>query len=159
MVSQENQYNLNQNIEKENNSNNQAAGKLVGEINPDNFTFESNNFIPKVKSEIKHENSEKSPLIVTNAQSLIESNSSKVKMLPLREAKNNAKNFVEENDSSETNLECAEEIQRNSEKVPSRLGHLQYGCPFCSKIMGNPSHMKLHILAYSNSHWRKTICL
>ena len=139
---------MNQNIEKENDSNDQVAGKLVGEINPDNFTFESNNFITKVKSEIKHENSEKSPLIVTNAQSLNESNSSKVKTLPLTEAKNNAKNFVDENDSSNANLENAKENQRNSEKVSIRLGHLQYG-PFCSKIMGKTSHMKLHILTHT----------
>ena len=53
--------------QKENDSKVQADGKLVGEINPDNFTYESD-FMPKVKAEIKQENSEEKELPLNEAK-------------------------------------------------------------------------------------------
>ena len=81
-VSQEHKKNLSQ---KENHSKVHTTRELVGEINPDNFTYESD-FMPKIKTEIKQENFEELPLLVTNVQSLNEPSKSKVKKLPLEEA-------------------------------------------------------------------------
>ena len=120
--------------EKENDPKVQTAGKLVGEINPDNFTYESD-FMPKVKPEIKQENHEELPLLVTNAQSLNEPPKPKVEKLPLDEA---------ENDANKPQSDGSNTIS-NSENVPIRHGPNQFGCPYCLKMMQSFTNMKSHI--------------
>ena len=115
LFSQENQKDLNQNNDKENDPKFQADGKLVGEINPDNFTYEID-FMPKVKTEIKQENSKP-----------------KEEKLPL-----------DENDANKPQFDGSNTIS-NSENAPIRHGNHKFGCPFCPKLMQNPTNMKLHI--------------
>jgi len=130
--SQENQNNLDQNNDKENDPKVQVDGKLAGEINPDNFTYESD-FMPKVKTEIKQENSEEIPLLVTNVQSLNEPSKPKEEKLPL-----------DENDANKPQSDGSKTISK-SENVPIRHGPNQFGCPYCPKMMQYFANMKLHI--------------
>ena len=130
-VSQENQNNDRENYPKV-----QVDGKLVGEINPDNFANESD-FIPKIKKEIKQENSEEPPLPVTNVQFLDETTKSKVKKLD--EAENDA-NKPQSDDSNTIS---------NSENVPIGLGPDKFGCPFCPKLMKKAFNMKVHIMTHT----------
>ena len=111
---------------------------MVGEINPDNFANESD-FMPKVKAEIKQENSEEHPLLVTNVQSLNQPTKTKVKKLPLDEA---------ENDANKPQSDGSDTIS-NSENVPIRHGPNQFGCPFCPKLMQYFAQMKLHIRSHT----------
>ena len=124
--------------DKENDPKVQVDGKIVGEINPDNFTYESD-FMPKVKPEIKQENSEELPLLVTNVQSLNQPPKTKVKKLPLDEA---------ENDANKPQSVGSNTIS-NSENVPIRHGPNQFGCPFCPKLMQYFANMKLHITMHT----------
>ena len=124
--------------EKENDPKVQTAGKLVGEINPDNFTYESD-FMPKVKPEIKQENHEELPLLVTNAQSLNEPPKPKVEKLPMNEAENNA-NKLQSNSSNTIS---------DPKNAPIRHGPKKYGCPFCPKFMQHSGNMKLHIRSHT----------
>ena len=124
---QENQNNLDQNNDKENDPKVQVDGKLVGEINPDNFTYESD-FMPKVKPEIKQENHEELPLLVTNVQSLNEPSKPKEEKLPL-----------DENDVNKP----------QSENAPIRLEPHKFGCPFCPKLMQTSAHMIMHIRTHT----------
>ena len=106
--------------QKENDSKVQADGKLVGEINPDNFTYESD-FMPKVKAEIKQENSEE-------------------KELPLNEAKD---------DPNKPHYDDFNTISNSNENVPIRHGPKKFGCPFCPKLLEKSATMKLHIMAHT----------
>ena len=130
-VSQENQNNDRENYPKV-----QVDGKLVGEINPDNFANESD-FIPKIKKEIKQENSEEPPLPVTNVQFLDETTKSKVKKLD--EA---------ENDANKPQSEGSSTIS-NSGNAPIRHGPKEFGCPFCQKLMSSSKDMKVHIRTHT----------
>ena len=131
---------MNQNNDKENDPKVQVDGKLVGEINPDNFTYESD-FMPKVKPEAKQENSEEIPLLVTNVQSLNEPPKPKVEKLPMNEA---------ENDANKPQCDGSNTIS-NSENVPIRHGPNQFGCPFCPKLMNSKDswNMKMHIRTHT----------
>ena len=130
----------NLNLNNQTDSKVQATEKLAGEINPDNFTFQSN-FNPNVKTEIKHENSDEDPLLVTNVRSLNEP--SKSKQLPLKNAENINKN-------AKSQSECSNSESGNATNKPIRLGRLRYGCPICSEEMSNYSGMKSHILTHSD---------
>ena len=114
------------------NLSNDSKGKLVQEINPDNFAYESE-FTPKFKQEIKQENSEKPSLLVTNVQSLKKPNTSKHESDPRSES------------DTENRSNASEENEENLGKEPIKLGPQKYGCPFCSKIMQKPSEVKKHI--------------
>ena len=130
----------NLNLNNQTDSKVQATEKLAGEINPDNFTFQSN-FNPNVKTEIKHENSDEDPLLVTNVRSLNEP--SKSKQLPLKNAENINKN-------AKSQSECSNSESGNATNKPIRLGRLRYGCPICSEEMSNYSDMKSHILTHTD---------
>ena len=143
-ASQENQNNLNQTNDKENDPKVQVDGKLVGEINPDNFTYESD-FMPKVKKEIKQENSEDHSLLATNAQSPNEPFNSKDQYLPLREDPNYAKKVFKSatkpiSDGFDKDLEYFGNFR-------VKLGPKTYRCPFCYRNMSGPSYLKIHINA------------
>ena len=139
-VSQENQNNRRDNFPKV-----QVDGKLVGEINPDNFANESD-FIPNVKKEIKQENSEELSLLVTNVQSLNEPPKSKVKKLPL-------------NEKDANNIQSNRPKSSNSENAPIRHGPNQFGCPFCPKLMPDSRDMKLHIMTHTGERpWKCNDC-
>ena len=128
LISQEQKKNLNQKAFPKV----KADGKLVGEINPDNFTYESD-LIPKVKTEIKQEYSDELPLLVTNDQSLNDTPKSK------EEAENGANKL--QSDGSNT--------ISDPENAPIRHGHKKYGCPFCPKLTRIKSNMKLHIRSHT----------
>ena len=115
-----------------------AEGKLVGEINPDNFANESD-FIPNVKKEIKQENSEELSLLVTNVQSLNKPPMPKVEKLPLSET---------ENDANKPQSDGSNTISK-SENAPIRHGPNNFGCPFCPKLMPNSGNMKMHIRSHT----------
>ena len=127
---------MDQNNDKENDPKIQVDGKLVGEINPDNFTYESD-FMPKVKPEMKQENSEELPLLVTNVQSLNEPPKPKEEKLPLDE------NYAKNPQSDDTS------IIPNSENAPIEYGPHKFGCPFCSQLMYDSGDMKLHITKHT----------
>ena len=123
---------MNQNNDKENDPNVQVDGKLVGEINPDNFTYESD-FMPKVKKEIKKENSEELPLLVTNVQSPNEPLKSKDKVF-----KSATKPLIDGFD-------------KDSEYFGSfrvKTGPNTYRCPFCYRNLSGPSYLNKHVNAH-----------
>ena len=96
-------------------------------------------------------------LLVTNVRSLSEGKKpEKSKILPrksqrqaLKESKTTANRLVTETAISkpeeDSNLDSGEENQN----VPIKLGAQKYGCPFCTKITQNCSHMKQHILSHT----------
>ena len=129
---------MNQNSDKENDPKVQVDGKLVGEINPDNFANESD-FIPNVKKEIKQENSEELSLLVTNVQSLNKPPMPKVEELPLSET---------ETDANKPQSDGSNTISK-PENAPIRHGPNQFGCPFCPKLMPHSTKMKLHIMKHT----------
>ena len=104
-----------------------------------------------------NENSEEPMLLVTNVRSLSEENKpERSKKLPrksqrqaLKEAKTTANRLVTETaileSEEDSNLDSGEENQN----VPIKLGAQKYGCPFCTKITQNCSHMKQHILSHT----------
>ena len=108
-------------------------GKLVGEINPDNFTYERD-FMPKVKPEIKQENSEE---LVTNVQSLNERSKPKEEKLHL-----------DENNANKPQSDGSNKISK-PENAPIRHGPKQFGCPFCQKLMSSSKDMKVHIRSHT----------
>ena len=139
-VSQENQTNDKENDPK-------VDGKLVGEINPDNFTFESNSN-PIMKTEIKYENSEDPPLLVTNVRSLNEPLKSKGKKLPLRDAENKNVSDKSLNKTAKSPSEYSNSESGNDTNEPIKLGPKRYGCPFCCMEMSRPTTMEMHILTH-----------
>ena len=75
----------------------------------------------------------------------------------MREAKNAANgNLVEtailepgDDFSSGSEIEDASNTSEETKNQPIKLGFQKYGCPFCSKIMPFPYHMKRHILTHT----------
>ena len=134
LVSQEHKKKSNQ--KEKNISKVQADGKLVGEINLDNFANESD-FIPNVKTEIKQEDSEELPFLATNVQSLDEPPRQKEEELPL-----------DESDANKPQSDGSNTIS-NSENAPIRHGPKEFGCPFCPKLLEKSATMKLHIMAHT----------
>ena len=139
-VSQENKIN-----DKENDPKVQVHGKLVGEINPDSFTIETNSNI--FKTEINHENSEEPPLLVTNVRSLKSSKGKK--LLPLRDAEiqNAADKPLKKSATSQS--ECSNPESGQDTNKPIKLGSQKYGCPFCSIETSRPTTMEMHILTHT----------
>ena len=135
-VSQENQNDLNQINDKENDPKLQVDGKLVGEINPDNFTYETD-FVPKIKTEIKQENSGELPLLVIGVQSLNEPLKPKEEELSL-----------DENDANTPQFDDSNTISK-SENAPIEYGPHKFGCPFCSQLMYDSGDMKFHITKHT----------
>ena len=111
---------MNQIDQNYNDSKVKPSEKLVGEINPDNFNFESN-FSPIVKTEVKQEIAEE----------------------PLKDVEKNAniKNEIAKSQSKCTNSESSNE--------PIRLGPQRYGCLFCPKLMHGAGVMNLHIRTHT----------
>ena len=75
---------------------------------------------------------------------------------PLRESKKQANRVLAENTVSESEDDSDSENEsnaaRNHENLgnePIKLGPQKYGCPFCSKIMQQPSWLKRHILIHT----------
>ena len=75
---------------------------------------------------------------------------------PLRESKKQANRVLAENAVSESEDDSDSENEsnaaRNHENLgnePIKLGPQKYGCPFCSKIMQQPSWLKRHILIHT----------
>ena len=92
-------------------------------------------------------------LLVTNVRSLKEEKT-KGKRQPLMEAKNAASSLMSELDdsNSDTGKESNPAEEGNKSKTknePIRIGAQKYGCPFCSKTMPIPQHMKQHILIHT----------
>ena len=111
---------MNQIDQNYNDSKVKPSEKLVGQINPDNFNFESN-FSPIVKTEVKQEIAEE----------------------PLKDVEKNAniKNEIAKSQSKCTNSESSNE--------PIRLGPQRYGCLFCPKLMHGAGVMNLHIRTHT----------
>ena len=114
----------------QNNSKVEAAGKLVAN---------ESDFMPKVKKEVKQENSEELPLLVTGVQSLNEPSKPKEEKSPLDEA---------ENDANKPQSEGSSTIS-NSGNAPIRHGPKEFGCPFCQKLMSSSKDMKVHIRTHT----------
>ena len=89
--------------------------------------------MPKVKTEIKQENSEDLPLLVTNVQSINEPPMPKEEKLPF-----------DENDANKPQSDGSNTIP-NSEYAPIEYGPHKFGCPFCPKVVPYYGNMKVHI--------------
>ena len=107
-------------------------------------------------------------LLVSNVRSLkneeIVRSKTKAQRQSLREAKNVANRNIAETAimepepgddfSSESEMEDESNLPKegndtNTKNKPIKVAHKKYRCPFCSKIMSKPSHMKRHILTHT----------
>ena len=105
--------------------------------------------------------SEDPMLLICNVRSLKKENElpeTKFRRQPSREAKNAANRLMVKSEMSELDVDSdfntGESLvgERNNPKTnnePIRIGAQKYGCPFCSKTMPIPQHMKQHILIHT----------
>ena len=88
--------------------------------------------------------------MVSNVRSL---NEEAAKRGPQRESKKEANRFLSDSKAEEySDSENESNAARNHENLgnePIKLGPQKYGCPFCSKIMQQPSWLKRHILIHT----------